>query len=205
MDTDRPPTRALLAAAAVGYTAGLLPSAALAARAASGGRIDLRRAGSGNPGGANAAAVLGRGWGVGVMAADIAKGALASRIGRRLAGDPGQHVAAVAAVLGHCHPVTHGFRGGKGVATAVGQCLATLPASLPIDLGVAAAAAAVPSRQRSLAGTTAAALTWVGAGVVWRRRNLPNAWGGPVTIGHPVAAAASSAIVLSRFRAERRR
>lgn len=46
----------LLVGALVGYIAGLVPSASLAARAASGGEVDLRTAGSGNPGGANAAA-----------------------------------------------------------------------------------------------------------------------------------------------------
>ncbi|MCO8129071.1 glycerol-3-phosphate acyltransferase [Acidimicrobiia bacterium EGI L10123] len=199
-----PTPRALALAALVGYAAGLVPSASLAARAASGGQVDLRTAGSGNPGGANAAAVLGRRWGYAVMAADITKGAVACRAGRRLAGGPGQHVAAVAAVLGHCYPATHRFRGGKGVATSVGQCLMTLPAYVPIDLGVAAAVAAGPWRQRAFPATMAASATWVAACVLWWRRQLPNAWGGPVTVGHPIAAAASSAIITTRFLAERR-
>lgn len=185
--------------AGVGYAAGLIPSAALAARAASGGAIDLRTAGTGNPGGANAAVLLGRRWGYAVMAADIAKGAVASRLGRRLAGDPGQHVGAVAAVIGHCYPVTYGFRGGKGVATSVGQCLATLPAYVPIDLGVATAVAAGPWRQRAFSATMAASATWVAASLLWWRRGLPNAWGGEATLGHPLAAAASSAVITARF------
>lgn len=189
----------LVAAAAIGYAAGLLPSATLAARAASGGEVDLRQAGSGNPGGANAAAVLGRRWGYAVMAADIAKGAVACRVGRRIGGDTGQHVAAVAAVVGHCYPVTHGFRGGKGVATSVGQCLMTLPAYVPLDLGVATLVAAGPWRQRAFPATMAASATWVGASIVWWRHQLPNAWGGRVTVAHPVAAAASSAIIATRF------
>ena len=86
--------RARLAAAVAGYGAGLVPSADVAARMARGRDVDLREHGSGNPGGANAAAVLGPRWGYAVMAADITKGAVAARIGRRLAGDPGQHVAA---------------------------------------------------------------------------------------------------------------
>jgi acyl phosphate:glycerol-3-phosphate acyltransferase len=194
----------LLAAAVLGYVAGLLPSASLAARAASGGQVDLRSAGTGNPGGANAAAVLGRRWGYAVMAADITKGAVACRVGRRLAGDAGQHAAGVAAVVGHCYPVTHGFRGGKGVATSVGQCLATLPVYVPIDLGVATAVAAGPWRNRAFPATMAASATWVAASLVWWRRQLPNAWGGPVTVGHPIAAATSSAIITTRFIAGRR-
>lgn len=191
-------------AALAGYAAGLVPTAALAARAASGGQVDLRTAGTGNPGGANAAAVLGRRWGFAVMAGDIAKGVTACRIGRRLDGDRGQHVAGVAAVSGHCYPVTHGFRGGKGVATSVGQCLATLPAYVPIDLGVATAVAAGPWRERAFSATLAASSTWVAASALWWHRQLPNAWGGPVTLGHPIAAAASSAIILTRFLGSRR-
>lgn len=190
-------------AATTGYVIGLLPSAGLAARLASNGEVDLRAAGTGNPGGANAAAVLGRRWGYAVMAADIAKGAVACRIGRRLGGDTGQHVAGVAAVVGHCYPVTHRFRGGKGVATSVGQCLATMPAYLPIDLGVATAVAAGPWRHRAFPATMAASATWVAAGLIWWRRQLPNAWGGRPTIGHPAAAMASTAVIASRFLAGR--
>lgn len=50
----------LLTAAAAGYLLGTIPSADLAARAASQGRTDLRTAGSGNPGAVNATKALGR-------------------------------------------------------------------------------------------------------------------------------------------------
>lgn len=189
----------LAVAAAVGYAAGLFPSASLAARMASGGGVDLRAAGTGNPGGANAAAVLGQRWGYAVMAADIAKGAVACRIGRGVAGDAGQHIAGVAAVAGHCYPVTHRFRGGKGVATSVGQCLATLPAYMPIDLTVATVVAAGPWKRGAFPATMAASATWIAASVLWWRRQLPNAWGGAPTPGHTLAAAASSALIASRF------
>ena len=203
VSAPRPSPRHLAVAAVAGYAAGLVPSAALAARMASGGRVDLRAAGTGNPGGANAAAVLGRRWGYAVMAADIAKGAVACRIGERVAGDAGQHIAGVAAVAGHCYPVTHRFRGGKGVATSVGQCLATLPAYMPIDLTVATVVAAGPWKRRAFPATMAASVTWVAASVLWWRRQLPNAWGGPPTAGHTFAAAASSALIATRFLAGR--
>jgi glycerol-3-phosphate acyltransferase PlsY len=188
------------AAAAAGYAAGLMPSADIAARLASGGRVDLREHGSGNPGGANAAAVLGARWGYGVMLADIAKGAAAARLGRRIAGDTGQHVGAVASIVGHCYPITRQLRGGKGVGCSVGQCLATLPAYLPIDVALATAVAAVPWKQRAFAATAVSSTAWVVAATVWWRRGWPNAWGGSPTAGLPLAAAASSAVILQRFR-----
>lgn len=190
----------LTASAVAGYLLGTVPSADLAARAASRGTIDLRDTGSGNPGGANAAAVLGKRWGYGVMAADIAKGAAATGIGRRLAGSTGAQVAGTASVVGHCWPAWNGFRGGKGVACSVGQCLATLPAYMPIDLGVAAATAAHPRwRERSFAATTAASVTWVLASLVWWRRGWPNLWAPKATAALPTGAAASSAVILWRF------
>lgn len=195
----------IAASAAVGYAAGMIPSADVAAKLASGGRVDLRQRGSGNPGGTNAMAVLGRGWGYGVMAADIAKGAVASRIGRRLAGDTGQHLAGFASVVGHCYPMTKGFRGGKGVGCSLGQCLATFPAYLPVDVAVASAVTAGPWRQRAFTATAVASAVWVAAGALWWRRGWPNAWGGRPTIGLPLAAAASSAVIFQRFRAAQRR
>lgn len=196
--------RDVAAAAAAGYALGLIPSADVAARLASGGHVDLRQHGSGNPGGANAAAVLGARWGYSVMAADIAKGAAAARFGRGLAGDAGQHIAAFASVVGHCYPVTKRFRGGKGVGCSVGQCLATFPAYLPADLAVAATVAGGPWKQRAFAATTASSVAWVAAATLWWRRGWPNAWGGNPTLGLPVAAAASSAVIFQRFRAGQR-
>lgn len=52
--------RPLRAAAAAGYWLGVFPAAAIAARGVSGGRVDLRSAGTGNPGAANALGC----WGV---------------------------------------------------------------------------------------------------------------------------------------------
>lgn len=195
-----------LAAAAVGgYLAGTLPSADIAARLATGGATDLRAAGSGNPGAANAMGVLGAKWGYGVMAADIAKGAIACGAGRRIAGPTGAHVGGTAAVVGHCFPVWNGFRGGKGVATSVGQCLATFPAYMGIDLGVALATSMSPRwKQRAYAATAMASACWVGGAAVWAWRDWPNLWGPRPTKALPAAAAATSAVILSRFAAAKR-
>lgn len=195
-----------LVAASVGYMAGTLPSADVATRLATAGPTDLRHAGSGNPGAINAAAMLGPRWGYGVMAADIAKAAVACGVGRRVAGPTGAHLAGVAAVVGHCFPVWSGFRGGKGVATSVGQCAVTFPAWSLLDLALAGAVAASPWwKQRALAATTVASAGWVLAAVVWWRRGWPNLWGPRPTAALPLASAASSAVIVSRFLAADRR
>jgi glycerol-3-phosphate acyltransferase PlsY len=170
-------SRRLAGAAALGYLLGTIPSADIAARAVSNGSIDLRSAGSGNPGGMNAMRLLGRRVGMGVMAADVLKGTLASVLGRRLAGDGGAHVASVTAVAGHCYPVWTGFRGGKGIATSFGQCLATFPAYAPLDVATAVLAGKAPRvRRPALVSVVVSSLGWIGAGVVWWRRGLPNLW-----------------------------
>jgi glycerol-3-phosphate acyltransferase PlsY len=192
-----------VAAFALGYLAGTVPSADVAVRLA-GSDVDLRTSGSGNPGAANAIALLGPRWGYGVMAADIAKGAVACAAGRRLGGTNGAHAAGVGAVVGHCHPVWNGFRGGKGVATSVGQCAATFPAWSLLDLGVAGAIAASPWwKRRAFAATAVASVGWVAAALAWWRRGWPNLWGPRPTAALPLAAAASSAVVLGRFLAAR--
>lgn len=191
-----------MGAALAGYLLGTLPSADVAARLAATG-ADLRTEGTGNPGGANALVVLGKAWGYGVMGADIAKGAAACGVGRRLGGGNGAHVAGTAAVVGHCFPVWNGFKGGKGVAASVGQCVATFPVYVPFDLGLAWLVA-TPTwgrtvGMRTLVATTVASGAWVGAAALWWRRGWPNGWAPPAGRGLPVAAAASSAVILSRF------
>lgn len=187
----------VLASAVAGYLIGTAPFADAATRLATGGTADLRKVGTGNPGAVNAMAVLGKGWGSGILAADATKGALACGVGRRLAGDTGAHLAGTAAVVGHCFPLWNGFRGGKGVAVSLGQCTATFPAYLPIDLGVAWAVG--KWKGRTLPGTAAACGTWVTAGVLWWRRGWPNAWGPAPTAALPMSAALSSAVILYKF------
>jgi acyl phosphate:glycerol-3-phosphate acyltransferase len=195
----RPPK--LVTAALVGYLIGTFPSADLAAKRVSGGAIDLRAAGSGNPGGMNARRLLGRQAGAAVITADVAKGATAGLVGRLVAGRTGSHVAATAAVVGHCYPVWRGFRGGKGVATSAGQCLATFPASVPITAAGAALTASAGGERRAMTMTAVSCVVWVMAALVWWRKRWPNLWGPRVTAALPIAALVSSAVVLGRFAA----
>lgn len=191
----------LIAAAAVGYLAGTLASADIASRLA-GRRTEVRASGSGNPGAANAAAVLGNRWGLAVLGADMGKGVAAGLVGRALAGDTGGYVAATASIAGHIAPVSNGFRGGKGVATSAGACLAVFPAYFPIDAAVAALTAS--KVQHAERATQVSCAAWTASAVLWWRRGLPNAWGpepGPGLVGF---AAVSSAMILAKFRAARR-
>lgn len=189
--------RAVLAAG-LGYLLGSVPSADVATRLAGG--PDLRTAGSGNPGAANAAQVLGARYGLTVLAVDIAKGAGAAMAGRVLHGPAVAQVASSSAVIGHCFPPWSGFKGGKGVATGVGQVLATFPAYFPIDVGVALATAVVPWwRQRAFAATAVASAAWVAGGVLWWRKGWPNAYGPEPRASLPLASAVSSAVIMAKF------
>ncbi len=189
---------AALASATAGYLIGTVPCADTAARLATDGVTDLRRAGTGNPGAVNAMAVLGKRWGSGILAADASKGVLACVLGRRLAGPAGAHLAGTAALIGHCFPVWNGFRGGKGVAVSLGHCTATFPAYLPVDLAVAWAVGRW--KGRAFPGTAAASATWVLAGLLWWRKGWPNAWGPAPTAALPISAAVSSAVIVYKFK-----
>ena len=206
MTVSRGVAARVLAAAGLGYVLGTIPTAHLVARAASGGHVDLRQEGRGNPGTVNAANVLGARVGGAVLVGDVTKAAVASSVGRAIAGPLGAHVAATAAVVGHCHPAWSGFRGGKGVAASVGQCLVTFPAYFPIDALVAGVTVAVPSwKQRAFTATVVSCTCWVAGGLLWWRRGWSNAWGPQPTVALPIAAATSSLVILGRFRADARR
>jgi glycerol-3-phosphate acyltransferase PlsY len=188
-----------LAAVAAGYLLGTIPSADVAARLATHGAVDLRQAGSGSPGGANAYKVLGPAWGYGVMAADIGKGTAAGFLGRWIGGSSGSNAAAAAAVVGHCFPVWSRFAGGKGVATSVGQCFTTFPAWFPVDIGVAIMFSGRRFKARARTATLVSSSLWVAAAWVWWRRRWPNFWGGIPTSALPLATAVSSAVIAHRF------
>lgn len=189
----------ILTAALGGYLFGTAPAADLASRLSTGGSVDLRRSGSGNPGGMNAKRVLGRGVGWAVIGADVGKGVGACAWGRKAYGDVGAHVAGAAAVAGHCYPLWSRFRGGKGVATSFGQCLFTFPAYAPLDVAVAMSVARLPGLRRpALVSVAVASGLWVLAGVVWWRRRLPNLWGPRPTAALPLANAATALVIASR-------
>lgn len=139
----------------LGYLLGSLPFAVIVSRAF--GIADPRSFGSGNPGATNVlrsghklAALL-------TLLGDAAKGWLAMVIAAKLgAGDTAVAAAGVAAFLGHVFPFTLRFKGGKGVATALGVLM-----GFSGVLGAAVAAiwlaVAAVTRYSSLAALVAAA------------------------------------------------
>jgi len=98
---------------------------------------DIRAHGSGNIGATNVARSGAKGLGVATLLLDLGKAYVGVVIARHVgAGNYDIEVAAaVAAVVGHVFPVWLGFRGGKGVASALGVFLAlTWPSGLAIFL-----------------------------------------------------------------------
>ena len=98
--------------------------------------VDIRRIGSGNIGATNAVRALGRTWGLVVFALDVLKAfvpvslaASADYLGAHPEPEAALACVGAAATLGHIFPVYLGFRGGKGVACALGVFSALVPAA----------------------------------------------------------------------------
>ena len=123
---------------ALSYLLGSLPFAYLIARARG---VDVFQIGTNNPGAANVFRMVGRIEGVIVAALDVFKGALPVLLAQWVGVSSWLAIAIGAgAILGHWYPVFLRFRGGAGLATAIGVTYAMMPmASLvatPLFLGV---------------------------------------------------------------------
>jgi glycerol-3-phosphate acyltransferase PlsY len=146
----------LLVSAVLGYLLGSMPFAVIVSRAFR--LADPRSFGSGNPGATNVlrsgnklAALL-------TLIGDAAKGWLAMFIAAKVGADgTAIAVAGLAAFLGHVFPFTLGFRGGKGVATALGVLLGFSGALAGITVGIWLAVV-VFTRYSSLGALAAAAV-----------------------------------------------
>lgn len=104
------------------YLAGSVSTAIIVCRLA--GLPDPRTEGSNNPGATNVLRIGGKKAAAATLAGDFFKGLLPVLVARVLTGEPTVLAAvAMAAFLGHLYPVFFGFRGGKGVATALGVLL----------------------------------------------------------------------------------
>ena len=118
---------ATLAALVVAYLIGSVSFAVVVSRLM--GLADPRGYGSGNPGATNVLRSGNKTAAVLTLLGDAAKGAVAVGLAQAVApgygfGDATLAAVGLAAFVGHLFPVFHGFRGGKGVATAAGVLLA---------------------------------------------------------------------------------
>ena len=164
---------ALIAAALVlgAYLAGSIPTGYLVGKHYG---VNVRTQGSGNIGATNVARTVGKRVGVMVLLFDALKGAVPLLLWRfgPLASwadaSPYLFTAfAVAPIVGHCFPVWLGFRGGKGVATALGVLLVADP--LVVGIGAAGFALVyLVSKVVSLGSLTAALAIPISAALLGR-------------------------------------
>jgi len=152
----------MFATAALSYLLGSIPFGYLLVRIIRG--EDVRRSGSGNIGATNVARKS-RGLGVLTLLLDAAKGFLAVQLAALICRFP-EHdprlyramaLSALLAIVGHMFPVWLGFRGGKGVATALGAFLRFSAASVLIAVIIFFVVVLV-SRRISLGSIVTAAL-----------------------------------------------
>lgn len=123
------------------YLVGAIPFGLLLSR---GSGVDIRKHGSKNIGATNVSRLLGKKLGFVTLLADIAKGYLPMFIAAYFLPESDQKnlviaLCGAATVLGHTFPVYLAFKGGKGVATALGVFLYLAPAGLLVCLAVFAA------------------------------------------------------------------
>ncbi len=127
----------LIFAMLLAYLAGSIPTGLWMGKYTRG--VDLRDFGSGNLGATNAFRVLGKKLGFLVLLIDVLKGMLPVLLLPRLLGmedvTPGDEMfIGGAAIAGHVLSMFVNFRGGKGVATALGVFLAIAPLEMSIIL-----------------------------------------------------------------------
>ena len=149
------PVLVSLIAAVFGYLLGSVPFAVIVSRAF--GLADPRSFGSGNPGATNVLRTGNKAAAALTLIGDAAKGWLAMAIATKVsAGETAVGIAGLAAFLGHVFPFTLGFKGGKGVATALGVMLGFSGAMAGIAAVIWLAVAFI-TRYSSLAALVAAA------------------------------------------------
>jgi len=143
--------------AAIAYFIGSVGTAVLVCKFM--GLPDPTTEGSKNPGATNVLRVCGKNAAAVVLAADALKGFLPVLIAKIFGVSGfGLGLVALAATLGHIFPVFYGFKGGRGVATAIGSIL-----GLSFFVGIIAAIAwigtAFVTKYASLASLVAIGLT----------------------------------------------
>jgi len=186
---------------AFGYVLGSIPFGLLLTRLA--GLGDIRGIGSGNIGATNVLRTGRKGLALATLLLDGAKGAAALLLAYRFYGEPMAMAAGAGAMVGHVFPVWLGFKGGKGVATALGTLLA---AAWPIGALACATWLIVAAlfRYSSLAALAALALAPVYA-VLFDALGLMPAAGAIGHVSLALLSAAIAALVFARHEGNIRR
>lgn len=112
-------------AALIGYGLGNISVGIIIAKLY--GVNDIRKLGSGNAGSTNVLRNLGWIPSVLTLVGDCLKALVAALIGKLLAGEVGLLLGGFFAMVGHDFPVIFGFKGGKGIAAALGMILTISP------------------------------------------------------------------------------
>ena len=123
------------------------------------GLSDPRDGGSGNPGATNVLRTGGKMAAIITLVGDVLKGVIPVVVAQQMGLSTGViAVCGIAAFMGHLYPIYYGFKGGKGVATAIGVfgALSMLLAGVYVLVWIIAAAA---FRYSSLAGLIAAGVS----------------------------------------------
>jgi acyl phosphate:glycerol-3-phosphate acyltransferase len=154
------------------YLWGGIPTADLIARSRD---IDLRAAGSRNPGANNALRLGGKGLGAVVLVVEVFKGLLAARVGAWLAGDAGMAASSVGALAGNVFNPYYRGRGGKGLGITAGLTLGAWPTFLPAALAISAAGF-IFTRRSGHATLMIAGAFLLGA-ALWTSNTWPTGWG----------------------------
>jgi glycerol-3-phosphate acyltransferase PlsY len=138
------------------YLLGSVSSAIVIARLF--GLKDPREVGSGNPGATNILRYGGKKAAILTLLGDVLKGAVPVLLAHALGADSAVlALTMLAAFLGHVFPVFHGFKGGKGVATAFGALVA-LNGWVGLALVASWLVMAVTTRYSSLSAITVSLL-----------------------------------------------
>lgn len=150
---------ALLIWAILGYLFGSIPFGVVISKVM--GLGNLRDIGSGNIGATNVLRTGSKPAAFATLVLDGAKGAIAALIARAMAGEDAAQLAGLMALIGHCLPVWLGFKGGKGVATALGLLLAL---SFPVGAACCATWLVIAALKRI---SSLAALVAVATSPLW--------------------------------------
>ena len=149
----------VISSVVISYLLGSISSAVIISKMFFG--KDIRNSGSGNAGATNTMRIFGKKAGAAVFLFDFFKGIIAVMIAKLFVSYFGADyfcvpIAGFFVQLGHIFPVFFGFRGGKGVATALGSAAAIMPLTALLLAGIFAVSVVISKTVSLSSGICAA-------------------------------------------------